>query len=708
MLARYRHAVVGFVVAAVVVGTAAPALRMAMAQDGLGDSATAASEPASTNKKSGYALSKDTCGAAPMAFPKLRIGMRPGYCAGLVASKEDGLVFPRTIVQVPGARYFVVADMGGWSPRQGRLLLLDPEAPAGKRLKVLIAKLDVPHGLAIGIDHRVYASTAETVFRFDPLAPQPESTVEVILQGLPGLQPTLSDGSKLERASLHPLKNFIFDKTGRIYVNIGAPTDNCVSQATESKPCAAGEGAAPLAAVWAFTPPASGIFPTLRPGEPNPPREIFARGLRNSMALAVHPDFPAAGFAFLQGENGRDLPDILKPNEEINAIEKGKHYGWPYCYDLTTVSPEFKALLQTNTPYKNLCSNNASYKQPYSLLPPHAAPLSMYYYEADKFPELKGKLIVGLHGYRPTGSRVLFYDVDAKGFPVISPAPVNYNVSCSAEPTHPFQTEPERNVPAAAFQELISDWHRVNGVRPQGAPVGMTVAADGAIWLVEDKNQTILRIDAAPPSDAVEALPCDARSEAQIKDLMALSAKDGGNHGRLAQFRGAVVEKHCMGCHADFDLKAGMSDAQKDATVLHFLLAQDGWIYPGDPDSGRLHSRVWGKGAEKIMPDDGLALIAKEAGYKQALDALDLFVAHMVPGERKRLKLGRQVAISVNNRSGRVCGSIPNQTLVVVVDKAPAEKSGFSRIFRPADQYLNGDCADGDGYYVTANVLAEP
>ena len=47
-------------------------------------------------------------------------------------------------------------------------------------------------------------------------------------------------------------------------------------------------------------------------------------------------------------------------------------------------------------------------------MPPHGSPLGMLYYQGDKFPELEGKLIVGLHGYRPTGSRVIFYDVDAQ------------------------------------------------------------------------------------------------------------------------------------------------------------------------------------------------------------------------------------------------------------------------------------------------------
>src|SRR5947209_1119837 len=83
----------------------------------------------------GYAVDRDVlCGTAPDAYPKLRIGMREGYCAGLVADKDDGLIFPRTIVQIPGHREFVVADMGSWTPAHGRLLLLDPAQPAGKRI----------------------------------------------------------------------------------------------------------------------------------------------------------------------------------------------------------------------------------------------------------------------------------------------------------------------------------------------------------------------------------------------------------------------------------------------------------------------------------------------------------------------------------------------------------------------------------------------
>ncbi|MGO4716268.1 PQQ-dependent sugar dehydrogenase [Bradyrhizobium sp. 2TAF24] len=655
-----------------------------------------------TVRRSGYVLGPDTCGGGALAFPQLRIGLAEGFCAGLVASQDDGLKFPRTIVQIPDSELFVVADMGGWGSAQGRLLRLDPHAPAGGRIKELLTGLDYPFGLAIGPDRKVYAATAETIFRFDPRADHPAATVETIVRGLPGRRVQLSDGTLVADSS-HPLKAFVFDRTGRLFVNVGSHSDDCITPAPIRTPCAAGEGGSPLAAIWMFVPPSGGVFPALRPSDPNPRREVYAQGLRNSMALALHPRFPDAGFAFLQGENGRDLPDVLKPNEEINAIEPGRHYGWPYCYDNATESPEFKAVLAAAGPYRHLCANTALYRQPATLMPPHGAPLGMLYYHGARFPQLEGKLIVGLHGYRPTGSRVLVYDVDARGFPVRSAAPVRYRISCSAEASHAFQADGV-DVPAAPFTELVSEWHKVNGVRPQGAPVGLTVASDGAIWLVEDKNRTVIRIDAtsAPPG-APE--PCDRRSDAQIEALARLVAASAPNRARLSAFRAGVVEKHCVGCHADFGLKAGLSDAQKDDTVLRFMLGQDGWIFPGDPDAGKLRARLRGTGAERLMPPGGEGLAAHEAGYAQLLDKVDQLVGTMVPGTRMRIR-GGVVQRRFVSRDGRECGNIPAGKVVVVTESSAKGKAGFSRIDRPADLYLNGDCSDDQGYYISQGSLA--
>ena len=330
----------------------------------------------------------------------------------------------------------------------------------------------------------------------------------------------------------------------------------------------------------------------------------------------------------------------------------------------------------------------------------------MFYYGGGKFAELQGKLVVGLHGYRPTGSRIIFYDVDDKGFPKISPPPVRYHVSCAAEPSRAFQTGQKAEVAAAPFTELVTEWHKVNGIRPQGAPVGMTVASDGAIWLVEDHNKTVIRIDSAA-SQAPDLLPCDVRSQQAIDELVKFVQGDPSQSQRLTTIRTGLVEKHCQSCHSGFGLKPDLAAKEKDETVLRFLLSQDGWLFPGDSKSGRLHARLNGIGAERIMPPDppdGRELMAHEAGYKQLLAAVDLFVDKMVPGQRMRIRPGR-IDREFRDRAGHECGAIPVNMVVVVVDRHPKEKPSFSRIYRPADLYLNGKCTDANGYYIEQNNL---
>lgn len=75
-------------------------------------------------RRSGYVIGTETCGSGDLAFPKIQIDMKAGLCAGLVASEEDHLKFPRSIVQVPGRELFVVADMGGWGHTDGRCCCL--------------------------------------------------------------------------------------------------------------------------------------------------------------------------------------------------------------------------------------------------------------------------------------------------------------------------------------------------------------------------------------------------------------------------------------------------------------------------------------------------------------------------------------------------------------------------------------------------------
>jgi hypothetical protein len=138
--------------------------------------------------------------------------------------------------------------------------------------------------------------------------------------------------------------------------------------------------------------------------------------------------------------------------------------------------------------------------------------------------------------------------------------------------------------------------------------------------------------------------------------------------------------------------------------VLRFALSQDSWIYPGDPDAGRLRTRLNGLGSEKVMPANGRELIAKDPAYRQLLASIDLLVGKMVPGQRMRVRPGR-VDRKFYDRIGKTCGAIPTTMVVVVVDRAAREKPGFSRVYRPADLFLNGECTDDNGYYLEQSNL---
>jgi hypothetical protein len=79
----------------------------------------------------------------------------------------------------------------------------------------------------------------------------------------------------------------------------------------------------------------------------------------------------------------------------------------------------------------------------------------------------------------------------------------------------------------------------------------------------------------------------------------------------------------------------------------------------------------------------------------------------MVPGARMRVKPGPPERKFVN-KSGKECGEIPTTKVVVVVTQRNAlDKPGFSRFYRPADLFLNGECTDEDGYYIRQEFLAQ-
>ncbi|QDK44045.1 L-sorbosone dehydrogenase [Bdellovibrio sp. ZAP7] len=547
--------------------------------------------------KSGYLY--DPTDRSCDGYPRLMVETMPGTCLGMVLPRDraldpatnKGFVKPRTILQLPGTEQFLVVDMGGWAPKNGRLFLLKPGAGGNYGLTLIKAGLDNPHGLRMGPDGFIYIGEKNQISKFH------------FVNGKLADWRLVFGNMPRKEGYMHPLSQFTFDpRNGDMYINSGSPSDHCIVQGTgEYKYCpedqAQGNGAIyriPAHLLQKLPPNGVEIF------------EYAAAGLRNSMAMVVS----NAGF-LVQGENSRDFPELEEPYEEMNVIDldKGRvaHYGWPYCYDFHATSPEWEFPENKKLPIHkqfrkpvNCAQASAQgpgeYQPPYILMPPHVAPLHMDYYHGNMFRDsLGGKLLVTWHGYQPSGQRLVAYNVDEKGLPVldasIAKASYQFNQPGGCPVPKPFQPRGgmDRH---ASYTEVISKWNEVKGQRPKGAPVAFTEASDGSIWIVEDReNRTIVRLARTQTANFREA--CDRSVitfDPQVQMLAWRSAvkEDSKLLEGYKGIQSQLIQNYCTGCHGNLEA----DDIAKDRFSNLDFLVKNGWIAPQDLERSKAYGAI--------------------------------------------------------------------------------------------------------------------
>jgi glucose/arabinose dehydrogenase len=366
-------------------------------------------------------------------FPAVALTTAAGLCVGLVA---EGLGHARGVAAIDDDVF--VVDMVAWQSTKGRLLRL---SRGGRHApEVVLHDLNQPDAVVRGPGRTLYVGLTGQVLQVDPTAADPAKSVRVIVDGLPA-------------TGRHPVPALAVGADGALFVNVGSFSDNCRLGGKAPDPkaaCPETQENPPRGSVLRFPPRAT----TWHASELPP----YARGLRNSMAMAVLANGKlAVAVNSRDGINHADpsLSDAELPHDLLTVLQPGGDYGWPYCYDQRVPSPEYRGF------------DCAGTLPPDLLLPAHAAPLGMLLYRGEKLPGLDGKLIVGYHGYRATGHRIVAVALGKDQRPTGAPS------------------------------ELVTDWEQRDGSHPQGSPVGLVEMGDGSVLITEDHSGALLRLSAA-------------------------------------------------------------------------------------------------------------------------------------------------------------------------------------------------------------------
>ncbi len=285
----------------------------------------------------------------------------------------------------------------------------------GKRqVRILLKGLQQPNGVAFH-NGALYVAERSRILRYDNIEDHLDN---------PGKPVLVFDA--LPRDEPHGWKYLTVGPDGWLYFGIGAPCNICVPPDTHAQ--------------IVRVDPNKGIL------------ETVARGVRNSVGMAFHPNTRELWFT----ENGRDWMGDDLPSDTLHRVSrKGMHFGYPYCHQGDVPDPQWGR--------GRACGEFAP---PVLQLGPHVAPLGMRFYTGKMFPaEFRNRIIIANHGSwnrtNKLGFNLMQVTLDAQG-------------------------------KAVKYELFAEGWAEGNGY--WGRPVDLQVMPDGALLVSDDAAGALYRI----------------------------------------------------------------------------------------------------------------------------------------------------------------------------------------------------------------------
>lgn len=294
-------------------------------------------------------------------YPDLaKIELPEGFQIRMFAPDIPGA---RSLQRAPGGTIFV------GSRKQGKVYALVGEDEDGHaaEVKTIAEGLNSPNGVAF-YDGALYVAEIDKIWRYPDIEDNLDEVPEPEL---------ISDAFPSDEH--HGWKFIKFGPDDKLYVPVGAPCNICEPDPDE------------YANLQRMNPDGSEL-------------EVFARGVRNTVGFAWHPESEELWFT----DNGRDMMgDDLPPDELNHAPEKELNFGYPYCHGDDVEDPEFGD--------KRGCDE---FVKPSQNLVAHAAALGMRFYTGEAFPSAyKNQIFIAEHGSwnrsEKVGYRVTLVELDA-------------------------------------------------------------------------------------------------------------------------------------------------------------------------------------------------------------------------------------------------------------------------------------------------------